>query len=133
VFLLLLWGLERVVLVLINLWILPFLFPLKRQIRYCKFQAFQFPGSALVYVRKKNGTLRLCQDFRKLNEITEHDSYPTRPIPSCIESLHGSKWFSSLDMASDYWQVPMDPKDAHKTAFLTGEMAQWRRATRIER
>jgi hypothetical protein len=84
-------------------------------------------ASALLYVRKKNGTLGLCLDFRKLNDVTEHDSYPTRPIPSCIESLHGSKWFSSLDMTSGYWQVPMDPKDAHKTAFLTEDgLFQWR-------
>jgi hypothetical protein len=84
-------------------------------------------ASALVYVRKKNGALRLCQDFRKLNEVTEHDSYPTRPIPSCIEALNGSKWFSCLDMSSGYWQVPMDPEHAHKTAFLTEDgLFQWK-------
>ena len=52
-----------------------------------------------------------------LNEVTKHDPYPTRPIPSCIEQMLGAKWFSWLDLAAGYWQVEMDGRDAKKTHF----------------
>ena len=77
------------------------------------------PWSAPVcLVTKKDGSCRFCIDFRKLNSVSRRDAYPI-PIDETLETLGGSKWFSTLDLASGYWQVKMDPKDKHKTAFAT--------------
>lgn len=74
----------------------------------------------MVLVRKKNGRIRFCVDYRKLNEVTKKDSYPLPRINDTLEALAGSKWFSSLDLRSGYWQVKLDPDDKEKTAFSTG-------------
>ena len=76
-------------------------------------------ASPIVLVTKKDGSLRLCCDFRKVNSITLKDSYPIPRIDDSIDALRESRWFSSLDLASGYWQVPMNPKDVEKTAFTT--------------
>ena len=76
-------------------------------------------ASPVVLVTKKDGSLRLCVDFRLVNSLTIKDSYPLPCIDDAIDSLRGSRWFSTLDLASGYWQVPMDPKDIEKTAFAT--------------
>ena len=75
--------------------------------------------SPVVVVEKKNGKLRLCVDYRKLNNVTKKDSYPLPRIDDMLETLSGSTWFSSLDMASGFWQVEMKPEDREKTAFVT--------------
>jgi hypothetical protein len=75
--------------------------------------------SPVVLVRKKNGKLRFCVDYRKLNSITKKDAYPLPRIQEMLNTLAGSQWFSTLDLASGYWQVMMDPKDREKTAFIT--------------
>ncbi|KAA3670197.1 uncharacterized protein DEA37_0007786, partial [Paragonimus westermani] len=62
-------------------------------------------SSPTVLVRKKNGTLRLCVDYRKLNEITDKDSFPIPRIDATLDALHGAQWFSALDLASGYWKV----------------------------
>ena len=78
------------------------------------------PWSANVcLVRKKNQTWRFCVDYRKLNQITRRDAYPLPVIDQTLDTLSGSKWFNTLDMASGYWQICMDPKDKEKTAFST--------------
>ena len=71
----------------------------------------------VVLVKKKNGDIRLCVDYRKLNEVTKKDSYPLPLIEETLESLSGSKWFSTLDLASGYWQVELHPDDRFKSAF----------------
>lgn len=77
-------------------------------------------ASAPVIVSKKDGTSRFCIDFRKLNSVTKVDSYPIQRFDDCVDSLHGSKFFCSLDLQSGYWQVPLNSKeDREKTAFLT--------------
>ncbi|KAA3674184.1 uncharacterized protein DEA37_0001986 [Paragonimus westermani] len=75
-------------------------------------------SSPIVLVRKKNGTLRLCVDYRKLNEITARDSFPIPRIDATLDALHGAQWFSALDLASGYWQVEVRPSDRGKTAFV---------------
>ena len=80
----------------------------------------------MVLVRKKSGELRFCIDFRKLNEVTKKDAYPLPRIDGCLDALEGSRYFSTLDLASGYWQVAMDPEDAEKTAFVTHRgLFQW--------
>ena len=70
-------------------------------------------------VRKKDGSYRFCVDFRKLNAITERDSFPLPRLDDTFDCLGGAKFFSTLDLASGYWQVEMDPVDKQKTAFST--------------
>ncbi|CAB4424285.1 unnamed protein product [Rhizophagus irregularis] len=69
--------------------------------------------------RKKNGKKRLCMDYRKLNKVTKKDCYPLPRIDDMLETLSGSRWFSSLDLASGFWQVELDPKDREKSTFIT--------------
>ena len=58
-------------------------------------------------------------DYRKLNNLTLKDSYPFPRIDESLDALRGSKWFSTLDLQSEYFQVEMDSADAEKTAFTT--------------
>jgi transposase InsO family protein len=76
-------------------------------------------ASPVVLVKKKDGSIRYCIDYRKLNHVTIKDSYPLPRINESLDSLRGAKWFSTTDLASGYWQVEMDPDDAEKTAFTT--------------
>ena len=77
-------------------------------------------ASPIVLVRKKDGTIRFCVDYRKLNAVTIKDSYPLPRIDDSLDALAGSTWFSTLDLQSGYWQVEMDREDREKTAFVTG-------------
>ena len=78
-------------------------------------------SSPIVMVPKKDGTNRMCIDYRKLNEITTKNAYPLPRIGQTIDALQGAGSFSSLDLASGYWQEPVAEKDRHKTAFCTTE------------
>ncbi|KAK3728413.1 hypothetical protein QZH41_020432 [Actinostola sp. cb2023] len=77
-------------------------------------------ASPIVLVKKKDGSTRFCFDYRKLNEVTLRDSYPLPLADSCFDALTGSRWFSTLDLSSGYWQVALAPEDREKTAFATG-------------
>ena len=73
----------------------------------------------LVLVTKKDGTLRFCVDYRKLNQATQKDAYPVPRIDACFDAMQGAKWFSTFDLRSGYHQVRMDPDSASKTSFIT--------------
>ena len=77
-------------------------------------------SSAIVMVPRKDGTNRMCIDYRKLKEITTKDAYPLPRIGQTIDALQGAGVFSSLDLASGYWQKPVSENDRHKTAFCSG-------------
>lgn len=76
--------------------------------------------SPAVMVRKKDGTLRFCVDYRKLNNVTVKDSYPLPRIDDILDQLSGNAWFSTLDLKSGYWQLKIRPEDKEKTAFSIG-------------
>ena len=72
-----------------------------------------------VLVRKKDGKLGFCIDYRKLNNVTVKDAFPIPKIESYLDTLRGSVYMLTLDMASGYYQVKLDEKDKHKTVFIT--------------
>ena len=76
-------------------------------------------ASAPVLVRKKDGSVRYCVDFRCLNDKTVKDLFPLPSISQCLDQLSGNMFFSTLDMASGYWQIEIHEQDRHKTAFIT--------------
>ena len=76
-------------------------------------------SSPIVMVPKKDGSNRMCIDYRKLNDLTVKDAYPLPRIGQTIDALQGAGVFSSLDLASGYWQIPVAAEDRHKTAFCT--------------
>lgn len=75
-------------------------------------------ASPIVVVRKKNGTIRICIDYRTLNNRTTPDQYTMPRIDDALDSLSGSQWFSVLDLRSGYYQIEMAPEDKEKTAFI---------------
>ena len=76
-------------------------------------------SSPAVLVRKKDGTWRFCIDYRRLNAITQYDAYPLPRIDESLDALSGSKYFSTLDLVSGYWRVPLSKDDQEKSAFAT--------------
>lgn len=76
-------------------------------------------ASPIVLVKKKDGSLRMCVDYRQLNSKTRRDAFPLPRIEESLDALSGAKWFSTLDLASGYNQVPVAEKDKGKTAFCT--------------
>ncbi|KAL7868740.1 hypothetical protein SRHO_G00101240 [Serrasalmus rhombeus] len=78
-------------------------------------------ASGVVMVnKKKSQKMRFCVDYRPLNSVTKKDSYPLPRIDESLDLVSGSSWFSSLDLRSGYWQVPLSPDAKPKTAFCTG-------------
>ena len=71
-------------------------------------------ASAPVLVRKKDGTVRYCVDFRKVSSLTKKDAFPLPNIEECMDTLSGNVFLSTLDMAQGYYQLEVDPHDRHK-------------------
>jgi transposase InsO family protein len=76
-------------------------------------------GAPVLFVRKKEGTLRMCVDYRALNNVTIRNKYPLPRIDECFDRLAGARYFTKLDLKSGYYQVRVHPDDVDKTAFNT--------------
>lgn len=76
-------------------------------------------SSPVVLARKKSGEWRFCVDFRALNDITVKDAYPLPRMEETLQSLHGNSHFTTLDLLSGFWQIPLAEQDRHKSAFVT--------------
>lgn len=76
-------------------------------------------ASPIVLVKKKDGSLRMCVDYRQLNTKTRKDAFPLPRIEESLGVLTGARWFSTLDLTSGYNQVPVMEGDKYKTAFCT--------------
>ena len=73
-------------------------------------------------MRKKDGTLRFCINFRKLNTRTKKDSFPLPHMQETMESMVGAQFFSSMDLKSGFWQVRMSEKSQQYTVFTVGSL-----------
>ncbi|KAJ0392077.1 hypothetical protein ATCC90586_011261 [Pythium insidiosum] len=78
-------------------------------------------GFPVVLVRKKDGSVRFCVDYRALNQVTVKDVYPLPKIDETLESLGGASLLSTLDLLAGYWQIGVAAQDRDKTAFVTRE------------
>ena len=74
-------------------------------------------AASMCPVRKKDGSLRLCVDYRALNEKTRNDAFPTSNLPDVLDYMVRAQYFSILDLAHGYHQIPVNEEDKHKTAF----------------
>ena len=95
---------------------------LKEQLRQLLEQGFIRPsvspwGAPVLFQKKKDGTLRLCIDYRGLNNLTVKNKYPIPRIDELLDRLHGSTVFSKIDLKSGYYQIRIKDEDIPKTAF----------------
>ena len=74
-------------------------------------------ASNIVLVTKKDGSIRFCVDYRKLNSLTQKDAYPLPRIDTCLDTLSGAVWYSTFDLRSGFHQVKVHPRDVNKTTF----------------
>ena len=81
--------------------------------------------NAVVLVRKKDGSLRFCINFRRLNARTKKDAYPLPRMQESMESMVGARHFSCMDLKSGFWQVQMDEESRQYTAFTVGSMGMY--------
>nr|GFB85535.1 putative reverse transcriptase domain-containing protein [Tanacetum cinerariifolium] len=76
-------------------------------------------GAPVLFVKKKDGSMRLCIDYRGLNRITVRNRYPLSRIDDLFDQLEGVKFFSKIDLRSGYHQLHVKERDVSKTAFRT--------------
>ena len=85
-------------------------------------------SSPILLVPKKDGGLRAVADLRKVNECVVADSYAMPDTQDLLDQLAGAKWFTSLDLSSAFWQLPLAEESRDRTAFMTcfvGRHSQW--------
>ena len=82
--------------------------------------------NAVVLIHKKDGSLRFCIDFHKLNEQTKKDAYPLLCMQEQMESMVGACNFSCIDLKSGFWQVKMAEESHQYTAFTVGSMGVYK-------
>ena len=97
---------------------------LKKQVQELEDSGFVRPstspwGAPVLFVKKKDETLRLCIDYRELNKVTIKNRYPLPQIDDLFDQLQGSTTFSKIDLRSGYHQLLVRPEDITKTAFRT--------------
>ena len=97
---------------------------LKKQVQELEDLGFVRPstspwGAPVLFVKKKDETLRLCIDYRELNKVTIKNRYPLPRIDDLFDQLQGSTTFSKIDLRSGYHQLLVRPEDITKTAFRT--------------
>ena len=76
-------------------------------------------ASPIVIVKKKDGSNRICVDYRKLNKITITDPEPMTTTEDLFQRLGRSHYFTKIDLSKGYWQIPVEEEDIPKTAFVT--------------
>ena len=79
-------------------------------------------SNAVVLVQKKDGGLRFCIDFQRLNTSTQNDAFPLTQIHDTIDALSGSKYYTTVDLLSRFWQTPMEESSKQYTAFTVGTL-----------
>jgi hypothetical protein len=72
-----------------------------------------------LFVKKKDGSMRMCIDYRELNKVTIKNRYPLLRIDDLLDQLQGTRVFSKVDLRSGYHQVQVKEEDIHKIAFRT--------------
>ena len=77
------------------------------------------PWSSPIILVKKDGEMRFCVDYRKLNSVTVGHAHPLPRVDDILDSLGNSQYFSTIDLKSAYWQISVNERDRHKTAFVT--------------
>lgn len=75
--------------------------------------------ASVLFVKKKNGSTRLCIDYRQLNRVTVKNKYPLPHIDDLFDQLQGTYVYSNIDLRSDYHQLRVRERDVAKTAFRT--------------
>ena len=76
-------------------------------------------GTPVIFVDKEDGTIRLCVDYRKLNDVTIKNKYPLPKIEDLFDQMNGAKIFSKIDLRTGYHQLRVRESDIPKTAFTT--------------
>ncbi|XP_061920399.1 uncharacterized protein LOC133661276 [Entelurus aequoreus] len=77
--------------------------------------------SPIVLVGKKDGSVRFCVDYRKVNAVSRFDAYPMPRVDELLDRLGTARFFTTLDLTKGYWQIPLSPESKEKTAFSTPE------------